>query len=162
MADSIRERILKQLARNFEAVQQGVDDYILTWNTIKRSSPDDVEQVFDNTVGIIEGAELNTNEQQTVRKNLEVFTEFWVRTQLGDDKSELANSILSDVQRLMFTSQRVLESGTGTQLAIDINEVSNELDLENEELIGGVVTWRVTYRHSQEDPRSQIGPLQDC
>lgn len=160
MTVSIRERILRQIKLEFVNVQKGVDEHVITWNTIEREAIDDTEQELGDAVGITEGTESNTDELQTVRKTLEVFTEFWVRTQLGDDKSELANSVLTDVIRTLRGNPRLIEDGTvDCQLAIDTVEVRNELDLETEDLIGGVVVWNVVYRHDQDDPRKRGGQV---
>ena len=154
---SLRERILTQIEANFGKVSAGTDGYTITWNTIERKEIENYEKTMGNAIGIVEGTELNTEEVQQSRKTLEVFTEFWVRSQLGDDRSKQANEALLDVQRIMRTNQRLIEDGTNTQLVIDIREARNELDLEQRDTFGGVVVWEVIFRHSQTDPR-EIGP----
>ena len=154
---TIRERILVQIERNFLEVQEGVDEHVLTWNVVTREAPRDVEQQMGDLIAITEGTEINSDEVRTVRKSMEIFTEFWLRTQLGDVKSSLANSVMGDVQRTIRQNLPLVEDDTGCQLAIDIVEVRSEVELELEDLIGGVIVWNVVYRHDQDDPRI-IGP----
>ncbi len=157
MPATIRERILAQIKTDFLKVQKGVDEHVITWNVVERSGIDDTEQQMSGAIGITEGTEQSDDELQTVRKTLELFTEFWIRPMLGDDKSVFANDVLGDVQRTIRGNPTVIEDGTGCQLAIDTKEVRNELDLETEDLIGGVVIWNVVFRHDQDDPRKRNG-----
>jgi hypothetical protein len=153
----VRERILVQVEREFVKVQEGVNEHLLTWNTVVREPLEDVEQLVGNAISITEGPESNSDEVRSTRKTLELITEFWIRPFLGDVKSTEANLILGDVQRTIREALPLIEDSSDCQLAIDIVEVRNELELGMEDLIGGVVLWNVVYRHSQEDPRV-IGP----
>lgn len=157
MPDTIRQRILEQIKTDFLKVQKGVDEHVITWNTVEREAIDDSEQQMGGAIGITEGTEESDDELRTVRKTLEVFTEFWIRPMLGDDKATYANDVLGDVQRTVRGNPTVIEDGTTCQLAIDTKEVRNELDLETEDLIGGVVIWSVVFRHDQDDPRKRNG-----
>jgi len=157
MTDTIRERILTQIKTDFLKVQKGVDEHVLTWNTVVREAVIDSEQQAGNALGITEGTETNDDEIQTTRKTLEVFTEFWIRPMLGDENSIYANDVLGDVIRTVRGNPTVIEDGTDCQLAIDTVEVRNELDLETDDLIGGVVVFNVVFRHDQDDPRKRGG-----
>lgn len=149
----IRERILVQVEAEFTAILEGVNEHLLTWNVVTRDEPEDVEQTMSSVISITEGVETNADEVRSVRKTMELMTEFWVRRELGDVKSTEANLILEDVQRTIREALPLTETTTNCQLAIDIVEVRNELELGLEDLIGGVVVWNVIYRHAQNDPR---------
>lgn len=150
---SVRERILRKFILNFEAVQNGTDEHVITWNTVTREPIEDIEQQTDSCMIITEGIETADDDIGLVRKSLEIATEFWVHTMVGDDKSELANAVLADVIRTVRADSNLIEAD-GTCLATDVVEASNELELNQETLVGGVVVWRVKYRHDQIDPRS--------
>lgn len=150
---SIRERILRKFVLNFEEVQNGVDEHVVTWNTVTRRPIEDIEQQTDSSLIITEGVETADDNIGTVRKSLEIATEFWVPVLIGDDRSALVNLMLADVIRTVRADSNLIEAD-GTCLATDVVEASNEVELSDEEKVGGVVLWRVKYRHDQIDPRS--------
>lgn len=149
----VRERILRKFILNFEAVQEGVDEHVVTWNTVSREPIEDIEQQTDSCMIITEGVETADDTIGLVHKSLEIATEFWVQTMIGEGKSELANTILADVIRTVRADSNLIEAD-GTCLVTDVVEASNEVELNQESLVGGVVLWRVRYRHDQVDPRS--------
>ena len=146
---------MRKFILNFEAIQNGVDEHVVTWNTVVREPIEDIEQQTDSCMIITEGIETADDDIGLVRKSLEIATEFWVHTMIGDGKSELANAILADVIRTVRADSNLIEAGTPPIcLATDVVEASNEIELNQESMIGGVVLWRVKYRHDQIDPRS--------
>ena len=152
---SVRERILRKFILNFEAVQNGVDEHVVTWNTVTRRPIEDIEQQTDSSLIITEGVETAEDNVGTVRKSLEIATEFWVPVLIGDDRSALVNLMLADVIRTVREDSNLIEAGTPPIcLATDVVEASNEVELNDEDKVGGVVLWRVKYRHDQIDPRS--------
>ena len=155
----IRERILQQIVINLEKVQEGNDEHVLTWNVITRDPWEDIEQLTSDTIGVFDMTEQSFDEQGFVRKRLEVVTEFWLKPKLGDDNAELINVVMGDVNRTMRADPTLItDPGPPVcQLAVDLVEVSSEVDLGREDLIGGVIVWNIIYRHDQDDPRKLYG-----
>ena len=157
----IRERILRQIVINLEKVQEGDDEHVLTWNVITRDPWEDIEQLTSDTIGVFDMAEQSFDEQGFIRKRLEVATEFWLKPKVGDDNAELINVVMGDVNRTMRKDPTLItDPGPPVcQLAIDLVEVSSEVDLGREDLIGGVIIWNFIYRHDQDDPRKLYGQV---
>lgn len=155
----IRERILRQIKREFEKVGEGVGGHIVTWNNIKREPLESFDEIVGSTICILEGEEINSDEMGSTRKRLEVATEFWFTPSTGDEKAVEANLVLADVQKTLRSKSRLFEDDTTPpcQLAIDVQEIRNEIEIGEDNLIGGVVIWSVTFRHGQEDPAVLFG-----
>jgi len=156
---SIRERIMCQLVRDFEKVSAGTNNHLIDWEVVKRTALEDFDELLGPTMCIIEGDETSSDEQASVRKRLEVATEFWFEPFTGEDLASQANMILADVQRTVRTNPLILEDDTSPvcRLALDTVEVRSEIETGFEGLIGGVVVWQVIYRHAQNDPTKFVG-----
>ena len=157
----IRERILRTIETNLAAMQEGEDEHVITWNTITRNPWEDIEQQMGDTIGIFDLSETSSDEQGYVRKTMEVATEFWIRPKLGDNDASEINIVMADVNRVMRADTTfIVDVGPPVcQLAIDLVEVRSEIDLEREDLVGGVIIWNILYRHDQDDPRKIFGQV---
>lgn len=157
----IRERILRKIVANLEKVQEGDDEHVITWNLVTRDPWEDVEQLMSDTIGVFDMTEQSFDEQGFVRKRLEVATEFWLKPKLGDNNAELINVVMGDVNKTMRADPTLItDIGPPVcQLAIDLVEVSSEVELEREDLVGGVIIWNIIYRHDQDDPGRLYGQV---
>lgn len=150
----VRDRILTHLKERFEAVEEGVDDHVITWNTVVRRVLSDSEQQTGDALAIIDGPERKIEEIGHIRCSLQVFTEFWVRLKLGDEPSERLNLVMSDIYRTMRSDiNSVVTIVPPCELTLNITEQRNEFDIEGagDDLVGGVVVWEVLYRHKPLD-----------
>ena len=86
---------------------------------------------------------------------------FWLKPKLGDNNAELINVVMGDVNKTMREDPTfIIDPGPPVcQLAIDLVEVSSEVELDREDLIGGVIIWNIIYRHDQDDPRRLYGQV---
>lgn len=158
LTDPVRDRILEHLKGRFEDVVAGVDDHVVTWNTVERRTLTDVEQQLGHALALLDVDEQKQEEIGFMRADLRVITEFWIRLQLGDQPSKQLNLAMADVQRTMRSDIHSTVS-PGCQLTINITEVRNELDIEGpgDDLVGGIIVWSVLYRHNQDDPTKLPG-----
>ena len=151
---------MEALKTRFLAVQSNVGGHVLTWNTVERRSLTDVEMQAGDAISLIDASENKSEEVGYMRSDMTVFTEFWIRTQVGDDPSQHVNNVLADVQLTMRADINTAEvpGDPTTCLTINITEVRNETDIEgaSDSLVGGVAQWSVLYRHNKQDPRLQL------
>ena len=151
---------MEALKTRFLAVVVGVDGHVLTWNTVERRPLTDVEMQAGDAISLIDASENKSEEVGYMRSDMTVFTEFWIRTQLGDDPSQHVNNVLADVQLTMRADINTAETpgDPTTCLTINITETRNETDIEGaaDMLVGGVIQWSVLYRHNKQDPRLQL------
>lgn len=156
MANPIRNRILAVLKQRFLDVADGVGGHIITWNVVERKPLEDQQMEMGNAIALLEGPETKRDEVQRVRASLTLLTEFWVRLELGDEPSDRLNRVMGDIYLTMRGTNGqgiyVLEPDD-TQLALDIQERRNELDVggPGDTLVGGVVEWEILYRHHAND-----------
>lgn len=157
----VRDRILEHLKGRFEAIQQGVDEHVLTWNTVERRVLTATEQQVGNALAILSPAETKEEEVGYMRATLTVVTEFWVRSFLGEGLDAQATIILSEVYRTMREDIycTVVPGDPNTQLTLNITEVRNEIDVEGvaDGTIGGIIEWSILYRHHKQDSRKLVG-----
>ncbi len=161
MADPVRLRILDHLKARFLAIQEGVDDHVLTWNVVVVGVLDDIDETMGNALAIMEGNEVKNEEIGFVRCDLRIATEFSLRTELGENNSQAANLVMADIYRTMRSDVHATVSTSPLcELTIDMREVSNDLDLENTSdrgFVSGVVVWSILYRHQINDPTKLFG-----
>ncbi len=154
---SVRDRIMEALKTRFLAVVLNVGGHVLTWNTVERRSLTDVEMQAGDAISLIDASENKSEEVGFMRSDMTVFTEFWIRLEVGDDPSQHVNNVLADVQLTMRADINTAEvpGDPTTCLTINITEVRNETDIDgaSDMLVGGVAQWSVLYRHNAQDPR---------
>ena len=157
MADTVRNRIMAALKERFLSVQEGVDDHVLTWNTVVRNILTDEQQRMGSAISLVDLSEQKVEEVGFVRSTLRVATEFWITTKLGDEPFHVVNEVLGDVQRTMRLDVQTTVDGVAHTL--NIVEESNETDIEGaaDKLVGGVIIWTIQYRHLPLDPTKLVG-----
>ncbi len=157
---SVRDRIMEALKVRFLAVQSNVDGHVITWNTAVRRSLTDIEMQSGDAISLIDASENKSEEVGFIRADMTVFTEFWIRLEVGDDPSQHVNNVLADVQLTMRADINTAETpgDPTTCLTINITEIRNETDIEgaSDMTVGGVIQWSVLYRHNKQDPRLQL------
>ncbi len=155
MADSVRERALKELVTLFEAQQEGLpenDPYSHGWDVVQRQPLGDREKRKQYALAILDGQESKDPQIQTAHATLQVLLEFHHVAGVDCDPSEEANRILTDVQRRLridiYLNNTVLR----------VWETGNELDVDGytDRQINGLVFVSILYKHSIHDPRKQI------
>ena len=62
MADTVRNRIMAALKERFLAVQDGVDNHVLTWNTVERNLLTDEQQRLGKALSIVDLSEQKVEE----------------------------------------------------------------------------------------------------
>ena len=82
---TVRNRILAHLKDRFDQIQEGVDDHIITWNTVERRVLTDEEQRLGDALAILDISEEKTAEVGHMRADLKVATEFWIRIEQGEE-----------------------------------------------------------------------------
>lgn len=157
MADTVRNRIMAALKERFLDVQEGVDDHVLTWNTVERNLLTDEQQRIGNAISLVDLSETKVEEAGYVRATLTVATEFWIKLKLGDEPSHWVNEVMGDVQRTM--REDVKTTVETVEHTLNITEQSNETDIEaaGDKIVGGVVLWSIQYRHLPLDPTKLVG-----
>lgn len=149
---TVRERILRQIKAELENMGT---DYPFEWSYVTRADLDTREYGKARTIAILDTAETKTPRIGHTEASLTVILQWTGTLDRGDDPSAKANEVLGAVYRRLRENWTLVEDGTGIQLALDLNEQSNTLDIADarDRMIGGTNTIQVVYRHSRDDPR---------
>lgn len=110
-------------------------------------------------VGIVAGPERKKDIFPWVECFFTVFIEFRGMVMAsdldtdGNGSMELANRIMTTIQRVIYANKRLTVAGNPT--VIDTKEVANEYDLETygDKTVVGLVAFEVQYRHDHQDTR---------
>jgi hypothetical protein len=140
------------LVQRFLDLRKGIDNYSTTWNVVVRRPFTNSETQLGDALGIFDVSEEKTVRIGYVDCALSVQVEFFHKVFEGDEPSIELNRMMLDVQRAMRSDI------TCGGLSINIEEIRNHLDIEGptDRLVAGVVEWKITYRHSLNDPSVAI------
>lgn len=150
---SRRERIMVAIKVLFVDMMEGVDDYTVTWDRVKRSPIDAFEATMRTSLAILDTRELkNTDVHDLTRATLRVIFEAKYRLRTGDEPSTELNRLILDIQR------KIREDINLGGLTLNITEAGNELDIEGHQdnIVTAVVFVDILYRHVISDPRRGI------
>lgn len=149
---SVRERILQQIKTDFE--QMGTD-YPFEWSYITRADLDTREYGKRYSIAILDTTEAKTPQIGHMECTLTIVLQWFATINSGDDPSTECNKVLTAIGRKLRENWRIVEDGTGLQLALDTNEIANSIDIADarDRQIGGTMDVQVLYRHARDDPR---------
>lgn len=152
MSVSVRERILRQIRTDFE--QMGTD-YDFEWSYITRADLDTREYGKRYALAILDTTEAKVPQIGHMECTLTIVLQWSAVLDSADDPSTEANLVLEHLGRKLRENWRLVEDGTGVQLALDTNEIANAIDIADarDRMIGGTMDVQVTYRHARDDPR---------
>lgn len=149
-AQSLRLRIMQNLATRFTSIRKGVDGYTVEWNTV-RLRPLTQDEMRFGALAIF--APKEKKERQTGFDNcfITLQIEFFLPLAMGDEPSDIINMGLLDVQRAIASDL------TCGGLALNIVETGNEVDVDGPfpSIVAGVVQHELMYRHRAGNPTLQ-------
>ncbi len=159
-ADSIRERILVELARLY-GKQEIADGHLFSWDEVGRAPLMDGNRRKNYELAILDRGELKDVNVQWQHATLEIDLEWSSLLGTNDTPSIRANEILLSLERRLNENLYLHEGGdsaTDQQLALRAWTIGNEYTVLNEtdRRIEGVMFVRVLYKHTVADPRRQV------
>ncbi len=159
-ADSVRERILRELCRLFDSQLKNVNSYTFAWETVIRAPLLDGHRRKNYELAVIDRGELKEIQIGTQHATLEIDLEWSSLMGRDDEPSIRANEIILSLERRLNENPDVFAGGTnaGQQLALRAWTIGNEWNADNDtdRRIEGVMFVRVLYKHGVADPREQI------
>lgn len=151
-----RNEIADNIVTNLETIEAGVDDYTISFRFVTRD-PVDISLCNKLAPGEILAGVYDTDEEKSrefgsTRSHLKVVVEFYYRPKVGQSKASELNRILAE------TTKRVMLDYQQNGLALNTEEVSNDLDIDGiyDKIINGSITFEVTYRHGTFDPTKAL------
>ncbi len=166
MADTLREQIIVELESRFKNQRSGsptADPYQHQWDVVSRNNLDgDQFKLKRAVLGIYDTEERKDPKIQQTDATLRLVLEFRVLAEKEENPSTLGNCVIGEIIRQLRSDIYTTQTGTTTQLTLDIQEQGNELDISgsNDKQVRGAVFANVLYRHAINDPRAVIGSLQ--
>ena len=162
-ADSIRERILKELRRLYDSQLKNVNDYPFAWETVIRAPLLEGNRRKNYEMAIIDRTEQKVIEIGCQISTMDIELEWSSLLGRDDEPSTRANEIILSLERRLNENVMVFEGGddqTDQQLALRAWTPGNDwnADNDNDRRIEGVMFVNVLYKHAVSDPRKQIGP----
>lgn len=151
MADSVRERILKELILRFQSMKSPATE----WHIIQRE-PFDVDAVgmFSNLLSVLDTDEPYNYITGFIEPNLRVELEFLYRPKQGDVASTVLNKMLSDLATIVLTNTALVETDTEIPLTLNMQIAESGMDIEGprDDLVSGFLMFDVMYRFKATDP----------
>lgn len=137
----------------FDDMCEGVDDYTVTWDRIRRSPIDSFDTTMRTSLAILDTREIkSTDVHDLTRSTMRVIFEAKYRPQMGDEPSTELNRLILDIQR------KIKEDINLGGLTLNITEAGNDIDIEGhaDNIVTATVFVDVLYRHVISDPRRGI------
>ena len=151
MADTVRERILKELECRCKEMK--APDTV--WSIIQREALDE-ERVgmYSNMLSIMDTDETYEYGTGFIEPELRVEFEFWYRPKQGDTPSTELGIMLGSLKRLVLANTDLIETGTGTPLTLNMVLADSALSVEGikDNIVTGFLMVDILYRHKNTDP----------
>lgn len=149
---TVRERILRQIVADFGAMGT---DYPFEWSYITRADMDSRAQGKLYTLAVLDVTETKVKNIGFTECDLTVQMQWTGSFNAGDDPSTEANEVIGAIQRKFRENWTLVEDGTGTQLAVNVRETGNTIEIADarDRIIAGQVVLSIVYRHHPDDPR---------
>jgi len=152
---TVRERAMVALKTIFDtqtAVEPSVDPYGFAWDLVLRSPLKDWAFKKQRSLGIFDMHESKVDRTSLKECTLRIALEIHLVIQSDENPSVEMNALFGSIQR------RIQEDYSLGGLVIDIQEVSNDLQLDdvNNKYVVGVMFLNMKYRHSLRDPRQLV------
>lgn len=155
MTDTVRERILTRLVENFTLQSTAApigDPYTYAWDQVLRSPTKDWAYKRRRTLGVYDMHETKKTLAALKDCTLKVSLEAAIMLNGDEAPSETLNEIFGGIQRNLGADP------TLNGLAVDVQETSNDLQIEdeNKRWVRGIVMIDIRYRHALSDPRRVV------
>ena len=164
MPDTIRLQCLKAIKARLAAlfiptgdeIPPVADPYTIQFSSVDLGPLSEMDHRKRYTAGIVPGTERKEDKFYPLRDcTLPVTIEWRMTHNRGDQKpAEEAERVTGEIQRCIG------EDTTLGGLAIDLQEVGNDIDLDDygDKSIVGAVHFDLKYRHRHDDPRTIATP----